>query len=510
MRPVLRNLPTQRSLGRLDPGVFVPAWRAAPALCRLLRNSRKTECGAKQFLARLGVRAAPFALLVVLISTAPVFAQLTEQSVPQAPPPAGKTLALSLKRAVEIALTPEGSPRVALATESVKQAQDEARIAKGAFLPTVDGQVQEQSETVNLKTFGINFPTVPGFIIPSFVGPFSVFDARASAEQSVFSFSDFKKYKAAKVAAAASGTDLDTTRNQVSDQVARAYLTSIRADAALQTAQADVDLSKALLALAQRQKDAGTGTGIEVTRAQVQLANDQQKLIVADNDRRRGVLQLLRAMGLDLDADVVLTGKLGYAEVNVATLEASLDQARKERTELKAQQQHEQAAKLNYSAVAAERLPSASVFGNYGAIGLEPDSARATRDVGVTLKVPVFDGFRRDARRAESLSQYRQEQTRTRDIEQQIELDVRLAIDSLRSAQAQVETARDGLALAETEVAQAQRRYQAGVTNSIEVTDAQTRLDRARDNQIAALYNYNLARIDLATATGTIAEFVNQ
>ena len=444
-------------------------------------------------------------LVLVLILAAGLTAEA--QDAPQ-----GKVLRLSMKRAVEIALTPEGSTRVALALESVKQAQQQARAAKSAFLPTIDGQVEEQSETVNLKTFGINFPSVPilGFKIPSFVGPFSVFDARASAQQSVFSFSDIKKYKAAKLAAAASTTDLDTTRNQVSDQVARAYLTALRADAALQTAQADVDLSNALEQLAQRQKDAGTGTGIEITRAQVQLANDQQKLLVADNDRRRAVLQLLRAMNLNLDADVELTDKLSYAEVNVATLEASLDQARKERTELKAQQQREQVARLNYDSVSAERLPTAGVFGNYGDTGLAVDSSRATRDVGVSLKVPIFDGFRRDARRAESLSQYRQERTRTHDLEQQIELDVRLALDSFRSAKAQVQTAQDGLALAQNEVAQAQRRYQAGVTNSIEVTDAQTRLDRARDNQIAALYNYNLARIDLATATGTIAEYVNQ
>src|SRR5580700_7342481 len=74
-------------------------------------------------------------------------------------------LQLSMKRAVEIALTPEGSPRVSLAMESVKQAQDRAREAKSAFLPTVDGTLKETSETVNLKTFGINFPTVPGFKI---------------------------------------------------------------------------------------------------------------------------------------------------------------------------------------------------------------------------------------------------------------------------------------------------------------------------------------------------------
>jgi outer membrane protein len=141
---------------------------------------------------------------------------------------------------------------------------------------------------------------------------------------------------------------------------------------------------------------------------------------------------------------------------------------------------------------------------------LTPAAARATSNVGITLNVPVFDGFRRDARRDESLSQYRQEKTRTHDLEQQIELDVRLALDNLRSSKAEIQTAEDGLMLAQNEVAQAQRRYQAGVTNSIEVTDAQTRLDRARDNRIAALYDYNVARIDLATATGTITEYVNQ
>ena len=65
-----------------------------------------------------------------------------------------------------------------------------------------------------------------------------------------------------------------------------------------------------------------------------------------------------------------------------------------------------------------------------------------------------------------------------------------------------VKVAQEGLELSENELAQARRRYAAGVANSVEVTDAQTRLERARDNQTAALYNYNLARIDLAQAMG--------
>jgi outer membrane protein TolC len=419
------------------------------------------------------------------------------------------TLPLSLKRAVEIALAPEGSPRVALADESVQEARTRVSQARAAFLPDIETSVTDQNETVNLRSFGLNIQ-VPGFSLPSLAGPFTVFDARATIQQSVFDFSSIRKYQSSKVTVSATKADADTTRKQVSDTVARAYLACLRADAKVETGRANVELSDALLKLAERQKTAGTGTGIEVTRAQVQLANDRQQLIVAVNDRRKAVLQLMRAMGLNLDARIEFTDKLLYKPVDVGSMAAALEKARSERAELKAQAKREEIARLNYGSVKAERLPSISAFGNYGSIGQEIIGAIPTRTYGISMKVPVFDGGRREARRAEGLSQLRQERIRTRDVKQQVDLEVRLALDSIASAASQVETAREGLGLAENELAQARRRYEGGVANSIEVTDAQTRLDRARDNQIAALYNYNLARLDLATATGSIAEYLNQ
>jgi outer membrane protein TolC len=177
---------------------------------------------------------------------------------------------------------------------------------------------------------------------------------------------------------------------------------------------------------------------------------------------------------------------------------------------LKAQQQREETARLNFGAVKSERLPSVGASGDYGTIGPEIVGAHPTYTMGASLRVPVFDGGRREGRRSESFSQYRQEQIRTRDLGQQVELQVRVALESLRSAAAEVDAARDGLMLAENELAQARRRYEAGVATSVEVTDAQTRLQRARDNQVTALYDHNLARLDLATATGTIGDYVNQ
>ena len=93
---------------------------------------------------------------------------------------------------------------------------------------------------------------------------------------------------------------------------------------------------------------------------------------------------------------------------------------------------------------------------------------------------------------------------RTNDLKEQIELDVRLALDGLQSAEQEVTVAQEGQDLANNELTQARRRYDAGVAVGVEVTDAQTRLERARDNRTDALYSYNLARLDLAQAMGRV------
>ncbi len=421
-------------------------------------------------------------------------------------------LPLSLKRAVEIALSPEGSARVQLAEEFIRQAETRSAQAKSALLPNFDASVSERSSVQNLRAMGLDFSkfaSIPGFQFPSIVGPFNVFDVRVSGSQTIFDWSAIRRLQAARVGVTAVKADAQGTRNQVADQVARAYLAALRNEATLATAKANLELSEALLKLANSQKRAGTGTGIEVTRAEVQLANDRQRLVVAQNERERARLQLMRTVGLRLEGSVELTDKLDYKPSEAPSAADAVKAALGDRPDLKAQQDRVRNADLSYGATKWERLPSVGFFGDYGSIGPGIDSAFPTRNFGVSLKVPLFDGGRRDARRAESLSQLRQERIRATDLKEQIELDVRLALESLRSADAQVTAAREGVELAQKEVTQARRRYEAGVANSVEVTDAQTRLQRARDNQISALFNHNLARIDLNTAMGTIQQFVS-
>jgi outer membrane protein TolC len=419
-------------------------------------------------------------------------------------------VALSLKRAVEVALAPDGNAGVKLAAEALRQARERSNQARAALLPDLGGAFAYQSRTENLSAQGLNkldIP-IPGFHFPQFVGPFTVMDARLSGSESVLDLSAIRRYQASKTGVAATRGDVETTGEQVAGMVARAYLAAVKADADVETAEANVTLSEAVLQQAENQKAAGTGTGIEITRAKVQLANDRQHQLEAANARRAAYLRLLRSMNMRLDLEVQLTDKLAYTPVEAVTTEQAQAEALKSRPDFQAQQERERAARYSASAAKMERLPTVAAFGDYGSSGTGMENALPTRTYGVSVRVPVFDGGRMDSERQESYSEYRAEQVRTLDLKAQISLDVRLALDAMKSAEDQVRVAREGLDLAGNELAQARRRYAAGVTNSIEVTDAQTRLERARDNQTAALYLYNVARIDLAQAMGKVRSTV--
>jgi len=415
-------------------------------------------------------------------------------------------LQLSMKRAVEIATSSEGSTQIQLSGEALQQAELRSKEARAALLPDVEGAFSYQNRTANLAAQGITLVHVPfpGIAFPVFVGPFDTMDARFSGTQSVFNLSSIRQYQASKAGISAAKSDSESTSEQVAATVARAYLAAVKADTDVDTAQANAMLSQAVLTQAENQKAAGTGTGIDITRARVQLANDQQQLLVAQNNRRAAHLRLLRAMNLRLDTEVQLTDGLQYLPVDAVTLDQAKARALQERPDFKAQQDREANSRLSASAVALERMPSLSALADYGSSGAGFATVLPTRTYGISLRVPIFDGARRDARRAEAASQYRAERVRTNDLKEQVELDVRLALDELSSAQDEVNVAKDGLALAQNELDQARRRFQAGVSDSLEVTDAQTRLERARDNQTAALYNYNVSRIDLAQAMGAV------
>ena len=449
--------------------------------------------------------------------------------------PAGRgPLQLTLKRAVEIALSPEGNTYIQLSDENLRQAKSRSAEARSILLPDIEAQASQTTAMKSLAALGLDLASSETLLdaangltgplattekallydivdkIPRVVGPFNSVDIRARLTEDLLDFSNIRRYQSSRAALRAAGSDRRATDNSISATVAKAYLAALRSDADVEAYQANVALAEAVLKQSENQKIAGTGTGIEVTRDKVQLSDAKQHLLVVQNERTKAYLQLLRVMGMNLGTELELTDKLSYMPAEPMTLEQAEALAMKNRPDVQAQMQREDAARLNAHAVKLERTPSLVAYADYGTTGAngETVSLLPTRDYGFALRVPIFDGGRRDARRAEAASQFRQERVRANDLREQVELDVRVALNSLKSAEEQVQVAEAGLSLSQNELTQARRRYAAGVASSLEVTDAQTRLERARDNRIAALFNHNIARVDVGTATGTIAQVI--
>jgi outer membrane protein TolC len=96
------------------------------------------------------------------------------------------------------------------------------------------------------------------------------------------------------------------------------------------------------------------------------------------------------------------------------------------------------------------------------------------------------------------------------DLRGQIDSDVRTALLDLNAAADQVDVARSSVDLAEQTLAQAQDRFVAGVTDNLEVVQAQESVASAHESYISSLYAHNLAKVELARAIGNAEQGVKQ
>ena len=419
-------------------------------------------------------------------------------------------LRLTLRRAIEIALSPEGNVGARLAQESVHLAEALHSRSRALRRPVIESHVSEQNLSLNPQAIGFQIETdeMSGFMLPRRVGPFSVFDARVTARYNLLDPGTKRHAEAARAQISVAEAARENRLDQVALQVARLYILGLRNNERVETARANVELSKILLSFAERQEAAGTGAVIEVTRARSQLAGDEYHLSAAQLEQEIAELRLLTEIGQPLDTRLELADSLKLDLVRSQSLDESIELAKKSRNDIRVQARRIEKERLNDRAIHSERLPSIALFADLGALNTNTDRPVATHTVGFAMRFPVFDGGRRASRRAEVQSKIRSEELRRKRIEDQLELEVRQSIRRLELSRGQVEVAELGRSLAEEELARARRRYGAGVTNSLEVVHAQARLREAQSNHIEALYAHNLSRIDFSEAKGDVSSLM--
>jgi outer membrane protein TolC len=392
-------------------------------------------------------------------------------------------------------------------TQSSRQARGERYVVRSNLMPNLNANLREVVEQINLQAFG--FPSnLPG--IPQVVGPFNYFDLRATLTQTVADLTALRNYRAAGQIEKAAILSAKDARDQVVLAVGGSYLQVIAASARVDAAQARVRTAQAVYDQAGARHEARVNARIDVTRTLVELQTEQQRLRGLQNVVAKLKLNVARIIGLPIGQDFELTDSLPYTPLEGITQEQALQRAYQNRADFQSAAAQVRAAETVLKAATAEHLPSLLISSDYGAIGINPSNSHGTFTFVGTLRIPIFQGGRVRGDVLEADAALEQRRAELEDIRGLIDYDVRNAFLDLQTAFDQLGAAKSNVGLAHETLQFARDRFSAGVTDTVEVVQAQESVASADNDLISATYSYNLAKVSLARAVGQAEQGIRQ
>jgi outer membrane protein TolC len=418
---------------------------------------------------------------------------LVDAARAQQPPP----LRLTMQDAIHKALN--ANLNVLVGATRVDEAEaNRTRSLSAALLPRINAQTYANSQNRNLRAFGLSLPGIP---IPSVVGPFSNYDFRVYAQQNIVDLQSYRNLKASERAIDAGKMDLQDARDLIVRVIAGLYLNAQSAAARATAVDSRVTDSTTLLKLAKDKHDTGTATGVDVLRAEVQLANDKQALLVATNQYKQSLLSLARNLGMDPGTPPELAEPLVYKPLSQSESDSLVPSALVARADYLSLAAQRQELVEQQRASHARFYPKLSINGNFGGIGRSIGSVQATGLIQGQIDFTVFDRDR-EGEEADIAARVKRIDDQIADLRRGIDEDIREALLNLDSAAQQVTVADEGQSLAHRELELAQDRFESGATNNVEVVTAQDELARAEDNYILAVSSHVDAKFALARAQG--------
>ncbi len=381
---------------------------------------------------------------------------------------------------------------------AVMQAEGQRQVARSQLLPNLNGAISEEFERLNLRTLGVETSSFPEAV------KFNYFDARAARlNQTVFDLVRIENLHGASANVTASLKAARNARDLIVLAVAGAYLQLISAHARVQAASAQVESARAVYQQAQDRFSAGLAPRIDTTRSQVQLQADQQRLRSLQADLDTEKLRLARIIGLPLGQQFTVADQYGEAPLAGITLESALQRALAGRMDLQAAAAGVKAAENGVKAAHDERVPNLAVVADFGAAGITPShEATGVYTVSGTLTIPLFEGGRIRGDEEQAAAALKQRKAELEDARGQVDQDVRQAFIDLNAAADQLKVAGSNVGLAHETLQQSQDRFTAGVTDTVEVVQAEQAVVQADDDYITAVFENNLAKVSLARAMG--------
>jgi outer membrane protein TolC len=444
--------------------------------------------------------------------TAPNSVNVIDSTVTVQQPYAGSVPAATLKSGV-MQLTLDDALALGLRTNlgaitesaSVEQAKGRRDVARSALLPQLNTGISEQFERLNLRTQGVETQTFPEAV------KFNYYDARVRLQQSVFDLVRIRNLHGASETLQANIRAARDARDLIVLAVGGSYLQMMATAARVSAAAAQVETAKAIAQQAADRLQAGLATRVDAMRAQVQMQTEAERLrsLQADLDTQK--LKLARLIGLAPGQQFTSVDEYVDAPETTFTLDAALARAMKQRNDLKAADAAQKAALTEDKAAHAERYPNLAVDANFGAAGITPShESTSVYTVAGSMTIPIYEGGRIHGDIVQAQAAVKQRKAEYEDLRAQVDEDVRQAFIDMASAEDQVGVAKSNVDLSHATLMQSRDRFAAGITDTVEVVQAEQAVVQADDDYITATYEHNLAKVSLARAMGDAEQTLPQ
>ena len=388
--------------------------------------------------------------------------------------------------------------------------------AAGAMRDAADYELQ-QARGARLPQLGVSsgytrFDTAPGFALgPVTTGPIFDGDDYLSAGVQVqvplyYGGSVNARIDAAEFGAAAAEDQLAAVVQDIKLGVAEHYVGVLRAERAVAVADSYVTSLRSHTENARSRYEFGDVPQNDYLAASVTLADAEQRLLQATNHLDYAQAAYNRFLGRPLSAPVTLDPQLGIDDFipATATLDELIDQARRNRSELRALEAQQQALRSRADSVRASARPQLALTGGY----MYLENEFLTQDefwmAGVSLNWNLFDGgqARKQSnaieRKAAAVGHNRA------DLASMVDLQVRGAWNDRLEAASRLQVATSAVNQASENLRVVRNRYQAGASTNAEVLDAEALREQSMSNLDNARFGVELARLRLARAIGAL------
>ncbi len=420
--------------------------------------------------------------------------------------PAGErteeSLPLGLVAALERAL--EHNLGAQLQTSRVRHRESRSRVARSLLLPSFELVFEQRTDELNFDASAFSRfrpEPLPGEEVPS-VSAFQFFDARVEARWRLFDRRAQLELRSARALQRAAAANETAVRSSLLLVAGNLYYRVALLERRAQVAAQRQSQAATFEALVQTGLENGLRTATEHLAAELARVGAERDADAARAELEKSKLRLARIVGLPLGQRFHLLDSVLYTPLAPLTLAEAVRQAIDARGDAIAVREELQAARAELAATRARRLPKVEIEADWGEIGPTASDRRATYGFAALATLPLLRGGELSAERLAAAERVRALELRAAALEASIYYQLAEGLIDERTADRGVQLAGRTVKLAARRVEEARSRFDAGVTDTLEVLEAEADLSSAQARELDALLAHRTAKGAIARALG--------